>query len=94
MGRWWIHSIIPWRGGGVQVTVLVMTCLSGRLPSLIVGQSLVEVLLPRIAGRTELCYWVKLPHIFTVSHCAPHFNTELLDGLVHFIPGGCRLGDP
>ena len=94
LGRWWVHSIIHWGGGGVQVTILVLTHFSGRLPSLIVGKSLVEVLLPRIAGRTELCYWVKLPHIFTVSHCAPHFVTGLLGGLVHFIAGGSRLGNP
>ena len=62
---------------------MVLTHFSGRLPSLIVSNSLVEVLLPRIAGRTELCYWVKLPHIFAVSHCAPHLVTGLLGGLVH-----------
>ena len=82
------------RWGGVEVTVLVLGFFSGRLPSLTVNKPLVKVLVPRIAGWTKLCYWVKLSHIFAVPHCAPHFVAGLLGVLVHFVPGRSRLRNP
>ena len=55
-------------GGRVEITVLVLSFLSGSLLSILANKSFVEVLLPRAAWGTQFGNWVELFHVLAVPH--------------------------